>query len=224
MDRVGSAPRRARSATASRAIALAALITLGAACSRDASDGADGSRPARTSSTEVPAPTTTGPDVASGSTAPSDGPEGTPAPKTTAGAGNTASIRFKALELFPEDPSPGGQLVWIENLGSRRVDLGCWTIQSAATSRMATVVPKASLDAGSTIRLAFPAGVVKPSDTISLAGTNGDEVDATPPLNDTSGDDQVWHRGPDSNWLFGRTTFSGSVIDGRLSDKRPSGC
>jgi hypothetical protein len=136
-------------------------------------------------------------------------------------AGQPADVRVRAVELAPEDPMPGGTYVILENRGSARVGLGCWrlrTSRSVLTIRRPTVIP-----ARAGLRLFFGRGEIGNPDRVSLLSPAGRVVDATPLLNDTKADDQLFGR-RDGGWTLGRGPLPATVVDGTLVRHSRSGC
>lgn len=152
-----------------------------------------------------------------------------PAPTTTLGPGATLvvvapanNVLILAVELLFEDPSPGGQAVWLANRSTADVDVSCWVVSTASGGK-ATVAAGTHIGAERVLRLATPTGMLRASDTVTLIDRTGREVDRTPQLSDTAVDDRFWFRDGDT-WRFGRTVYSGRVSDGRLTTIKPAGC
>lgn len=130
---------------------------------------------------------------------------------------DTGTAFLAAVELRPEDPSPGGQFALLVNGSDRQMDLACWQLRSAATGTSATIVVDESLSRGAGLRLFPDVNAFGSPDTISLFDAEGREVDRTPRLTDQASDDQLWYRGPGGTWEFGRQfVLPDRVIDGRL--------
>lgn len=126
-------------------------------------------------------------------------------------------LRIAAVELQFEDPSPGGQSVWLANPSGAEVDASCWELASAATGERATVERGAKVMAGATLHLTAPAGLLASTDTITLRDPSGREVDRTGELTDTAFDDRLWLRGEGGVWRFDRFSPSGPVLEGRIA-------
>jgi len=129
-----------------------------------------------------------------------------------------------AVELLPEDPSPGGQLVWVGNPGTAPFDLRCWMVGSGRTGQTAIVGAETVVPSGGVARLIPPRGLLDATDLVQLFAPDGSLIDETPELVDDAYDDQIWYRTPGDEWRFGRTEFAGEVIDGVLSEEPPDGC
>ena len=144
---------------------------------------------------------------------------------TTAGVTATqkSNLSITAVELQFEDPSPGGQAVWIANGGDTDADLSCMVIRSLATGVTATIAAGTSLAGGRVLRVATPTGMLRTVDTVTLTDRSGHELDRTPQLTDQAVDDRFWFR-DDGTWRFGRTVYAGRVSDGRLTTATRPGC
>jgi hypothetical protein len=187
------------------------IAALCAGCSADKPDstgptGPPGSTPAPVGSTPAPAQSGT-----PGST------PGTPRPTVSAPAPKAGTVHLVAVELLPEDPYPGGQLVVLVNGGAQPADVTCWTVRSAGTGTAARILTQNAVPAGGSLRL-LPESVPFDSvDTLSLLDRRGQLVDRTPELTDRARDDQLWFRQPSGTWTFGRGfRLPEQVADGRL--------
>lgn len=129
-----------------------------------------------------------------------------------------------AAELQPEDPSPGGQFVWILNRSARTADLSCWAVRSAATRTTLVIEPGLRVPAGAVANLTPPKAWLRSVDRLQLLDRTRHVVDETPKLRDSAYDDRVWFRGLGGDWRFGRTRVSQKVIAGHLADGKPSRC
>ena len=126
------------------------------------------------------------------------------------------SVVIAAVELQFEDPSPGGQSVWLANRGTTEQDISCWRI-TAASSGMTGVVSEGSrLAPGRALRFSTPPRMLRSPDVVTLADRSGREVVRTPELSDTAGDDQFWYLLPGEPWRFGRARLPETTSDGRL--------
>jgi hypothetical protein len=128
---------------------------------------------------------------------------------------------LRAVELAAEDPMTGGTFVIVENVGSKRVDLGCWRIVTRRAERV--IRPPALVPAGAGLRLLFARGEAGNPDRIRLISRAGQLVDMTPVLNDTKADDRLFGR-TSRGWVLGRQPLPARVSDGRLSALGRSGC
>ena len=143
----------------------------------------------------------------------------------TAGNSSTATTRrvtgagiyIGAVELSPEDPSPGGQYVLLVNGGDKTADVACWAVRSTGSSRSARIVGDKPLAPGAGLRLVPDTTLFQSTDTLVLLDKQGRVVDRTPQLSDRAGDDQVWFRARSGTWSLGRAfTLPDQVVDGRL--------
>ena len=125
-------------------------------------------------------------------------------------------VSLLAVELEFEDPSPGGQAVWITSRAKADVDVSCWVIGSVASGTKATIATGTHLAPGRVLRLATPTGMLRTPDTVTLTDRAGREVDRTPQLADDAADDRFWFREGET-WRFGRTVYAGRVSDGRMT-------
>lgn len=134
-----------------------------------------------------------------------------------------SGVEFLAVELEFEDPSPGGQQVWIVNHSDVMVDLSCWNIASAATQQSSFVSPGQSLVPGAALRFTAPAGLLRSPDTLELRAPDGSVVESTPELRDDAHDDQLWYRADRGPWTFGRHQFDEPTAAGQLATD-PAAC
>ena len=174
-------------------------------------------------STSTPVPSTAPVGVAT--TVPSSVVISTANTPTTTGVTATpkSNLSIIAVELQFEDPSPGGQAVWIANGGTTDADLSCMVIRSLASGVKATIGAGTPLAGGRVLRVATPTGMLRTVDTVTLTDRSGHELDRTPQLTDQAVDDRFWFR-DDGTWRFGRTVYAGRVSDGRLTTATPPGC
>ncbi|WP_446215520.1 lamin tail domain-containing protein [Micromonospora sp. IBHARD004] len=127
-------------------------------------------------------------------------------------------MRLTAVELLPEDPYPGGQLVVLVNGSGGPVDLTCWTVRSTVTGKSARIMTGHALPPGGYLRLLPESVLFDSADTLSLLDRSGRLVDRTPSLTDRARDDQVWFRQRNGSWTFGRGfRLPDRVDDGRLA-------
>ena len=125
-------------------------------------------------------------------------------------------VVIAAVELQFEDPSPGGQSVWIANRGTAEQDISCLAITAASSGRTAVVRSDTHLAPGRALRFATPARMLGSPETITLADRAGQVIDRTPQLTDSAGDDQLWFVLPGAPWRFGRTRLPEIASDGQL--------
>jgi len=128
-------------------------------------------------------------------------------------SGSGAVVRLRAIELAAEDPMPGGTYVILENRGRSRIGLGCWRIRTGEKTR--TIRSPVVVPAGAGLRLFFDRGDVDNPDRIALLSRTGRVDDATPLLNDTKADDQLFAR-VDGRWRLGRAPLPARLIEGRF--------
>lgn len=133
-----------------------------------------------------------------------------------------AGPRLVAVELQPEDPSPGGQFVAVANTTRARIDIGCWRLRS--TSATMTVRPPLVLLPGKVALLSPDRAWLGRVDRVRLLDKRGRQRDATPELADRAADDQIWFRTGAAPWKFGRTSLGKGVVAGRLLQRLPSRC
>ena len=179
---------------------LVLLAALGAGCS---SGNPDVAPPLHSSSTAASAP----PGGA--------GTSGQP-PTVTAPPPKPGSVRITAVELAPEDPHPGGQILLLANDTDRAVDMSCWTVNSASTGKSAWIIVKGPVAPGASLRLVPETALFESVDTLSLLDRQGQVVDRTPKLTDRTRDDQLWFRQSNGTWTFGR----GFLLPRQIADAR----
>ena len=138
------------------------------------------------------------------------------------GARVPAGPRLVAVELQPEDPSPGGQFVAVANTTRATIDIGCWRLRS--TTATMTVRPPLVLLPGKIALLSPDRAWLRSADRVRLVDKRGRQRDATPELADRAGDDRIWFRTGAAPWKFGRTTLGKGVVAGRLLQRLPSRC
>lgn len=154
-------------------------------------------------------------------TAPRPGPltSTAPSPPTTVPATPPApgAVYLAAVELAPEDPYPGGQIVLIVNGTGGSVDPRCWTVRSQASGRSARVLVDKPLARGAYLRLLPEVVLFDSEDAVSLLDAGGHVLDRTPVLTDRAGDDRLWSREATGPWAFVRGFhLPDQVADGRL--------
>jgi len=125
-------------------------------------------------------------------------------------------VVIAAVELQFEDPSPGGQSVWIANRGTTEQDISCWRITAASSGVTAVVSDRTVLAPGRGLRFATPARMLRSPDVVTLSDRAGRLVARTPELSDSVSDDQLWYLMPGESWRFGRTRLPETTSDGRL--------
>lgn len=140
----------------------------------------------------------------------------------TATGATSPTVRLAAVELEPEDPSPGGQFVWLTNSSRATVDIGCWRLRSHRATLW--IEPPLRLGPRVSATLAPDRAWLQASDRVQLIGRSGRLVDTTPGLTDRSYDDQIWFRTAAGRWRFGRTRLTGEVMPGRLLGRKPMRC
>jgi hypothetical protein len=126
------------------------------------------------------------------------------------------TVVIAAVELQFEDPSPGGQSVWLANRGTNEQDISCWSITAASSRVIAYVDNGTRLAPGRAVRFTAPPRMLGSRDTITLRDRTGQVIDSTPELTDSAGDDQLWYVLRGGMWTFGRTRLPEPVSDGRL--------
>jgi hypothetical protein len=124
------------------------------------------------------------------------------------------------VELAAEDPSPGGTYIVIENEGATPADIGCWRL-STTTREDLRIPTGSSVPAGGALRLLFDRGAVANPDRLELRDSTGRVIDATPDLEDSAGDDQLFSRVGDE-WVLGRPSLPSPLVDG--GSIGPGGC
>ena|SRR5688572_7017963 len=126
------------------------------------------------------------------------------------------SVLIAAVELLFEDPSPGGQSVWIANRGATERDISCWRITAASSGVTALITDGTRLAPGRALRFSTPARMLRSPEIVTLADRSGRAVARTPELRDAAGDDQLWYLPPGESWRFGRARLPETTSDGRL--------
>ncbi len=174
--------------------------------------------------TSKPATPTDPAGTASPDTVPGTGPDRPLTPQPTAVPASPprpGTVRLGAVELRPEDPYAGGQLVVLINGSNQRVDVTCWVLRSAATGTSARIIPKGPLGPGTYLRLFPDDAVFESTDTLSLLDGRERLIDWTPKLDDHTGDDRLWFRTQSGTWSFGRDfRLPDQGADGRLVTDR----
>jgi hypothetical protein len=137
----------------------------------------------------------------------------TPAPKPV----------ISALELAPEDPSPGGQFVWLYNPSAKTINLGCYRLRS---SRGAVVIrPNTLVPPQSTVTFAPPQAWLRANDQVELVNRSGKVVNRTPMLRDDAGDGRFWFKRPAAEWRFGTArTYGEGVVRGKVATAAVESC
>jgi hypothetical protein len=126
------------------------------------------------------------------------------------------SVLIAAVELQFEDPSPGGQSVWVANRGASEQDISCWRITAASSGVTALITDGTRLAPGRALRFSTPARMLRSPEVVTLADRSGRAVARTPELRDAAGDDQLWYLLPGESWRFGRARLPETTSDGRL--------
>ena len=145
-----------------------------------------------------------------------------PSPTATPSPSPTATPYLLGLELEPEDPQPGGQRAWIRNVSGAAAQFGCWALTSASGGTM-FVTAGLRVPAGGIALLTPDVSWLKQVDSVSLRDGSGRVVDQTPELTDNAHDDQIWYRAS-GQWTFGRPPIWEGAINGRIVQRKPSGC
>jgi hypothetical protein len=134
------------------------------------------------------------------------------------------SVPFvSALELAPEDPSPGGQFVWLYNPSAKAVNLGCYRLRS---NRGTVVIkPNTLVPPKSTVTFAPPQAWLRSNDRVELVNRAGKVVNRTPLLHDDAGDGRFWFRRPATEWRFGTArTYGEEVVRGKIATAAVESC
>ena len=152
----------------------------------------------------------------SGAPSPSRSATPTPSPSPA------ATPYLLGLELEPEDPQPGGQRAWIRNVSGSAVQFGCWTLTSASGGTM-YVTAGLRVPAGGIALLTPDVSWLRQVDSVRFLDGGGRLVDETPQLIDNAHDDQIWYR-TSGQWTFGRPPIWEGAINGRIVQRKPSGC
>ena len=129
---------------------------------------------------------------------------------------NSPAIVISAVELQFEDPSPGGQSVWLANRGTIEQDISCWGISADSSRRVMLVSAGTRLGPGRALRFVTPARMLSSPEIVTLADRAGRVVTRTPELRDSASDDQLWYVMPGGSWVFGRSRLPEAASDGRL--------
>ena len=128
-----------------------------------------------------------------------------------------------ALELAPEDPSPGGQFVWLYNPSAKTINLGCYRLRSnrgTVVIRPNTLVPPQS-----TVTFAPPQAWLRSNDRVELVSRVGKVVNRTPLLHDEVGDGRFWFKRPATEWRFGTARAYGEeVVRGKIAAAAIESC
>lgn len=130
--------------------------------------------------------------------------------------GASQSVVIAAVELQFEDPSPGGQSVYVVNRGTTDQDISCWRIAAASSGRTSSIKDGTRLLPARGLRFATPARMLGSPDTVTLLDRSGQVIARTPQLQDTAGDDQLWFLLPGEAWRFGRARLPETISDGQL--------
>jgi hypothetical protein len=138
------------------------------------------------------------------------------------GGGMGPSPQIVAVELQPEDPSPGGQFVVLVNRGQTTVDLRCWTVRASAATLW--VAPPLRLPPAGVALLSGTSAWLRASDRVRLFDAKARLRAATPNLSDTASDDRIWFKDASGAWQLGRKGFGKGVIAGQLVKRAPSRC
>ncbi len=136
--------------------------------------------------------------------------------------GHSVAPRIAAVELQPEDPSPGGSFVVVTNPGADAIDLGCWRVTSSTGTLV--VSPPLRLAPGAATLLSARTNWLRQTDRVRLLDTKLRVRAATPTLTDPAADDRIWFRDADGSWHLGRKSFGKGVIAGHLVKRASSRC
>jgi len=128
----------------------------------------------------------------------------------------SAAIVITAVELQFEDPSPGGQSVWLANRGMSDQDISCWEIRANSSGVTMFVATGTRLAPGRALRFATPVRMLTSPEVVVLLDRAGRVVARTPELKDSASDDQLWYLLPGESWQFGRSRLQEAATDGRL--------
>jgi len=128
----------------------------------------------------------------------------------------SSTVVIAAVELQFEDPSPGGQSVWLANRGTSEQDVSCWGIRADSSNVTAFVNPGTRIAPNRALRFATPARMLSSPEVVTLTDRSGRVVARTPELRDTASDDQLWYLLPAGSWQFGRVRLPEAASDGRL--------
>jgi len=128
----------------------------------------------------------------------------------------SAAVVVAAVELQFEDPSPGGQSVWLANRGASEQDISCWSIRANSSGVTMFVSAGTRLAPGRAFRFATPVRMLASPEIVTLLNRAGQVVAITPELKDSASDDQLWYLMPGQSWVFGRSRLPETAVDGRL--------
>lgn len=128
----------------------------------------------------------------------------------------SAAVVIAAVELQFEDPSPGGQAVWLANRGASEQDISCWGIRANSSGVTMFVNSGTRLAPGRALRFATPVRMLASPDIVTLVNRSGQVAARTPELKDSASDDQLWYLMPGESWVFGRNRLPEKATDGRL--------
>lgn len=129
---------------------------------------------------------------------------------------DSAAVVIAAVELQFEDPSPGGQSVWLANRGTSEQDISCWAIRANSSGVSMFINPATRLAPGRALRFATPVRMLASPEIVTLIDRAGQVVARTPELKDSASDDQLWYLMPGQSWVFGRNRVPEKATDGRL--------
>lgn len=128
----------------------------------------------------------------------------------------SAATVIAAVELQFEDPSPGGQSVWLANRGTSEQDISCWGIRADSSGVTMFVAGGTRIAPGRALRFATPVRMLASPEVVVLLDRTGRVVARTPELKDSASDDQLWYLLPGESWQFGRSRLKETATDGRL--------
>lgn len=128
----------------------------------------------------------------------------------------SSTIVIAAVELQFEDPSPGGQSVWLANRGTNEQDISCWAIRANSSGVTMFVSSGTRLAPGRALRFPTPVRMLASPEIVTLLDRAGAIVVRTPELKDSASDDQLWYLMPGQSWVFGRNRIPETATDGRL--------
>ena len=128
-----------------------------------------------------------------------------------------------ALELAPEDPSPGGQFVWLYNPSAKTLNLGCYRLRS--NRETVVIKPNTLVPPQSTVTFAPPQAWLRSTDRVELVNRAGKVVSRTPLLHDEAGDGRFWFKRPATEWRFGTArTYGEEVVKGKIATAAIESC
>jgi hypothetical protein len=128
----------------------------------------------------------------------------------------SSAVVIAAVELQFEDPSPGGQSVWLANRGTSEQDISCWGIRANSSGVTMFVNTGTRLAVGRALRFATAVRMLASPEIVTLTDRTGQVVARTPELKDSASDDQLWYLMPGQSWVFGRSRLPEAATDGRL--------